>query len=188
MPIDPIRRPRSTRAIRIAPSAGTHPLHPLFLPPSLGSSRFPKGFVRRENKQPLASLECRSSPASLTSRASTSLAIDSTSTQLSFPRLKMATVTRQPFAPLDGARLQTLTSLKNRQNGTVKLMFGELRRRSRAWANSDQLSPLNPRSSERHPTRSRLTTRKMSTPSCSPSDPKGPTASPPSLSPSRRLS
>ncbi|KAI1206923.1 uncharacterized protein F4807DRAFT_437690 [Annulohypoxylon truncatum] len=28
----------------------------------------------------------------------------------------MATVTRQPFAPLDGARLQNLTSLKNRQN------------------------------------------------------------------------
>ncbi|KAI1479704.1 hypothetical protein F4774DRAFT_113815 [Daldinia eschscholtzii] len=28
----------------------------------------------------------------------------------------MATITRQPFAPLDGARLQTLTSLKNRQN------------------------------------------------------------------------
>ncbi|KFA73186.1 hypothetical protein S40288_08924 [Stachybotrys chartarum IBT 40288] len=28
----------------------------------------------------------------------------------------MATVTRQPFAPLDGSRLQTLTSLKNRQN------------------------------------------------------------------------
>ncbi|KAI1400844.1 hypothetical protein F4819DRAFT_354897 [Hypoxylon fuscum] len=28
----------------------------------------------------------------------------------------MATVTRQPFAPLDGTRLQTLTSLKNRQN------------------------------------------------------------------------
>ncbi|KAK7745652.1 hypothetical protein SLS62_009693 [Diatrype stigma] len=28
----------------------------------------------------------------------------------------MATVTRQPFAPLDGVRLQTLTSLKNRQN------------------------------------------------------------------------
>lgn len=28
----------------------------------------------------------------------------------------MATVARQPFAPLDGARLQTLTSLKNRQN------------------------------------------------------------------------
>ncbi|RKL25692.1 hypothetical protein BFJ68_g322 [Fusarium oxysporum] len=30
----------------------------------------------------------------------------------------MATVTRQPFAPLDGTRLQTLTSLKNRQNGS----------------------------------------------------------------------
>lgn len=29
----------------------------------------------------------------------------------------MATLARQPFAPLDGARLQTLTSLKNRQNG-----------------------------------------------------------------------
>ncbi|KAF4446235.1 hypothetical protein F53441_10120 [Fusarium austroafricanum] len=28
----------------------------------------------------------------------------------------MAAVTRQPFAPLDGTRLQTLTSLKNRQN------------------------------------------------------------------------
>ncbi|KAI1450082.1 hypothetical protein F5Y02DRAFT_171921 [Annulohypoxylon stygium] len=28
----------------------------------------------------------------------------------------MATITRQPFAPLDGARLQNLTSLKNRQN------------------------------------------------------------------------
>ncbi|KAK6835020.1 hypothetical protein PG987_009714 [Apiospora arundinis] len=28
----------------------------------------------------------------------------------------MATVSRQPFAPLDGTRLQTLTSLKNRQN------------------------------------------------------------------------
>ncbi|KAI1415423.1 hypothetical protein F5Y13DRAFT_8822 [Hypoxylon sp. FL1857] len=28
----------------------------------------------------------------------------------------MATITRQPFAPLDGARLQTLTSLKNQQN------------------------------------------------------------------------
>ncbi|KAK0728804.1 hypothetical protein B0T26DRAFT_638131 [Lasiosphaeria miniovina] len=31
----------------------------------------------------------------------------------------MATLARQPFAPLDGARLQTLTSLKNRQNGTA---------------------------------------------------------------------
>ncbi|KAI0834683.1 hypothetical protein F5Y06DRAFT_150137 [Hypoxylon sp. FL0890] len=28
----------------------------------------------------------------------------------------MAAITRQPFAPLDGARLQTLTSLKNQQN------------------------------------------------------------------------
>ncbi|KAI0123433.1 hypothetical protein BJ170DRAFT_599398 [Xylariales sp. AK1849] len=28
----------------------------------------------------------------------------------------MATITRQPFAPIDGSRLQTLTSLKNRQN------------------------------------------------------------------------
>lgn len=28
----------------------------------------------------------------------------------------MATITRQPFAPLDGARLQALTSTKNRQN------------------------------------------------------------------------
>ncbi|KAK8066889.1 hypothetical protein PG997_013636 [Apiospora hydei] len=32
----------------------------------------------------------------------------------------MATLSRQPFAPLDGTRLQTLTSLKNRQNGKRK--------------------------------------------------------------------
>lgn len=32
------------------------------------------------------------------------------------PSSTMATAVRQPFAPLDGARLQTLTSLKNRQN------------------------------------------------------------------------
>ena len=31
----------------------------------------------------------------------------------------MASVTRQPFAPLDGTRLQNLTSLKNRQNGML---------------------------------------------------------------------
>ncbi|KAL7933953.1 hypothetical protein V8C35DRAFT_302856 [Trichoderma chlorosporum] len=31
----------------------------------------------------------------------------------------MAAITRQPFAPLDGARLQSLTSLKNRQNANV---------------------------------------------------------------------
>ncbi|KAK4082807.1 uncharacterized protein Triagg1_1697 [Trichoderma aggressivum f. europaeum] len=31
----------------------------------------------------------------------------------------MAAITRQPFAPLDGARLQSLTSLKNRQNASV---------------------------------------------------------------------
>ncbi|KAK3325038.1 hypothetical protein B0H66DRAFT_109267 [Apodospora peruviana] len=31
----------------------------------------------------------------------------------------MATFTRQPFAPLDGARLQSLTSLKNRQNALI---------------------------------------------------------------------
>ncbi|KAM5344705.1 hypothetical protein ACJ41O_010567 [Fusarium nematophilum] len=31
----------------------------------------------------------------------------------------MAAVTRQPFAPLDGSRLQTLTSLKNRQNAVA---------------------------------------------------------------------
>lgn len=37
----------------------------------------------------------------------------------------MAAVTRQPFAPLDGARLQSLTSLKNRQNGTYGLTVHE---------------------------------------------------------------
>lgn len=36
----------------------------------------------------------------------------------------MATVTRQPFAPLDGSRLQSLTSLKNRQNGMWRCRLG----------------------------------------------------------------
>jgi hypothetical protein len=40
----------------------------------------------------------------------------------------MATITRQPFAPLDDARLQTLTSLKNRQNGK-KRGHARIRRR-----------------------------------------------------------
>lgn len=40
----------------------------------------------------------------------------------------MATISRQPFAPLDGARLQSLTSLKNRQNGACSTAEGiELR-------------------------------------------------------------
>jgi hypothetical protein len=37
---------------------------------------------------------------------------------------KMATTmaaARQPFAPLNGSRLQNLTSLKNRQNGMLAL-------------------------------------------------------------------
>ncbi|KAB5545541.1 hypothetical protein GE09DRAFT_968274 [Coniochaeta sp. 2T2.1] len=37
----------------------------------------------------------------------------------------MAAVTRQPFAPLDGARLQTLTSLKNRQNALPANVSGK---------------------------------------------------------------
>jgi hypothetical protein len=34
--------------------------------------------------------------------------------------------TRQPFAPLNEARLQNLTSLKNRQNGTFFLPLPNL--------------------------------------------------------------
>ncbi|OAQ75924.1 thymidylate kinase [Purpureocillium lilacinum] len=37
----------------------------------------------------------------------------------------MAAVTRQPFAPLDGARLQSLTSLKNRQNAVAPPSSGK---------------------------------------------------------------
>ncbi|OIW30127.1 hypothetical protein CONLIGDRAFT_575650 [Coniochaeta ligniaria NRRL 30616] len=37
----------------------------------------------------------------------------------------MAAVTRQPFAPLDGARLQNLTSLKNRQNAIPAIPSGK---------------------------------------------------------------
>jgi hypothetical protein len=39
--------------------------------------------------------------------------------------LTMATVTRQPFAPLDGSRLQNLTSLKNRQNALPTPVSGK---------------------------------------------------------------
>lgn len=35
----------------------------------------------------------------------------------------MAAVTRQPFGVLDGARLQNLTSIKNRQNGMLLQCF-----------------------------------------------------------------
>ncbi|KAK8041451.1 hypothetical protein PG994_014458 [Apiospora phragmitis] len=37
----------------------------------------------------------------------------------------MATLSRQPFAPLDGTRLQTLTSLKNRQNAVSSASSGK---------------------------------------------------------------
>ena len=35
----------------------------------------------------------------------------------------MATVSRQPFAPVDGARLKSLASVKNRQNGMSLLVL-----------------------------------------------------------------
>ncbi|POR31921.1 Uncharacterized protein TPAR_07868, partial [Tolypocladium paradoxum] len=44
----------------------------------------------------------------------------STSPYSKHSTLAMAAATRQPFAPLDGARLQSLTSLKNRQNASIQ--------------------------------------------------------------------
>ena len=40
----------------------------------------------------------------------------------------MATVSRQPFAPVDGARLKSLASVKNRQNGMSLLVLVALLR------------------------------------------------------------
>jgi hypothetical protein len=44
-------------------------------------------------------------------------------TFLTQPCSTMATLSRQPFAPLDGARLKSLASIKNRQNGMSLLSF-----------------------------------------------------------------
>ncbi|KAI1075914.1 hypothetical protein F5B20DRAFT_369958 [Whalleya microplaca] len=54
----------------------------------------------------------------------------------------MATITRQPFAPLDGTRLQTLTSLKNRQNA-ISTPSPVKRKASESVANDD-LENLDP--------------------------------------------
>ncbi|KAB5531331.1 hypothetical protein GE09DRAFT_1177388 [Coniochaeta sp. 2T2.1] len=54
----------------------------------------------------------------------------------------MAAVTRQPFAPLDGARLQTLTSLKNRQNALPTNASGK--RKASEAVEGDDFENLDP--------------------------------------------
>ncbi|KAI0471589.1 hypothetical protein GGR56DRAFT_80801 [Xylariaceae sp. FL0804] len=54
----------------------------------------------------------------------------------------MATVTRQPFAPLDGARLQTLTSLKNRQNAIPT--SSSVKRKASAAVDTDDSENVDP--------------------------------------------
>ncbi|KAJ9139001.1 Thymidylate kinase [Coniochaeta hoffmannii] len=54
----------------------------------------------------------------------------------------MATVTRQPFAPLDGARLQNLTSLKNRQNALPANPSGK--RKASEAVESDDFENVDP--------------------------------------------
>jgi hypothetical protein len=54
----------------------------------------------------------------------------------------MATVTRQPFAPLDVARLQTLTSLKNRQNAIPSQPAGKRKAEVIDDVDSENVDPL----------------------------------------------
>ncbi|KAI0166930.1 hypothetical protein GGR52DRAFT_80845 [Hypoxylon sp. FL1284] len=53
----------------------------------------------------------------------------------------MAAITRQPFAPLDGSRLQTLTSLKNRQNA---LSSAPVKRKASDSLDSDDFENVDP--------------------------------------------
>ncbi|KAK1585919.1 uncharacterized protein LY79DRAFT_591198 [Colletotrichum navitas] len=54
----------------------------------------------------------------------------------------MATISRQPFAPLDGARLQNLTSIKNRQNAISPASGGK--RKATDIVDSDDFENVDP--------------------------------------------
>ncbi|KAK1979779.1 hypothetical protein LZ30DRAFT_783196 [Colletotrichum cereale] len=54
----------------------------------------------------------------------------------------MATISRQPFAPLDGARLQNLTSIKNRQNAVSPTSGGK--RKAADIVDSDDFENVDP--------------------------------------------
>ncbi|KAH7136409.1 hypothetical protein EDB81DRAFT_78685 [Dactylonectria macrodidyma] len=54
----------------------------------------------------------------------------------------MATTVRQPFAPLDGARLQTLTSLKNRQNAVPSPAAGKRKAELIDTDDSENVDPI----------------------------------------------
>ncbi|KAI1487799.1 hypothetical protein F5X96DRAFT_672287 [Biscogniauxia mediterranea] len=71
----------------------------------------------------------------------------------------MAAVTRQPFAPLDGARLQTLTSLKNRQNA---LTSSPGKRKAAEFVDTDDSENVDPSLSAK---RSKGTTNNCLSPS-----------------------
>ncbi|CAK7565037.1 MAG: hypothetical protein SEPTF4163_002945 [Sporothrix epigloea] len=60
----------------------------------------------------------------------------------------MTTMARQPFAPLDGVRLQALTSTKNRQNAVQPFAS---KRKTTAWADSDDLENIAPLFSAKRP-------------------------------------
>ncbi|KIH92364.1 hypothetical protein SPBR_02813 [Sporothrix brasiliensis 5110] len=53
----------------------------------------------------------------------------------------MATIARQPFAPLDGARLQALTSTKNRQNAAQSLAS---KRKAPTWTEAEDVENVDP--------------------------------------------
>ncbi|CAK7203842.1 hypothetical protein SEUCBS139899_006591 [Sporothrix eucalyptigena] len=53
----------------------------------------------------------------------------------------MATMARQPFAPLDGARLQALTSTKNRQNAAQSLAS---KRKASVWNETEDAENVDP--------------------------------------------
>ncbi|KND86703.1 hypothetical protein TOPH_08640 [Tolypocladium ophioglossoides CBS 100239] len=101
------------RRARVEPLRALHP-SPAALPPTLQRSS-----TLTNNNSPPFTPPCARGAISIVQRPLHSkLASPTTWAPAWTTTSTMAAVTRQPFAPLDGARLQSLTSLKNRQNAT----------------------------------------------------------------------
>ncbi|UZP46636.1 hypothetical protein NXS19_014448 [Fusarium pseudograminearum] len=100
----------------------------------------------------------------------------------------MATVTRQPFAPLDGSRLQSLTSIKNRQNAIAPPTASKGKRKA-DLIDTDDFENVDPSAFAKRSKGSKDLTRDILKPSAfvlkTPSLPALPALSAPSSIPSR---
>ncbi|KAM0297020.1 hypothetical protein HYE67_005423 [Fusarium culmorum] len=100
----------------------------------------------------------------------------------------MATVTRQPFAPLDGSRLQSLTSIKNRQNAIAPPTASKGKRKA-DLIDTDDFENVDPSAFAKRSKGSKDLTRDILKPSAfhlkTPSLPALPALSAPSPIPSR---